>query len=130
MRGPRAQIDRGLYKSAIQDELFNHTPNLTVRPGSVDDLVMADDGGRRCDGVRLANGEDVRADAVVLTTGTFLRGCINFGTQSIPAGRMGDEPAIGLALTLEKLQFRLGRMKTGNVFSDDLAHFHFDLTQE
>ena len=56
---------------------------------------------------------NVTADAVVLTTGTFLRGCINFGTQSFPAGRMGDKPALGLALTLEKLDFRLGRMKTG-----------------
>ena len=65
-----------------------------------------------CEGVRLDDG-DVTADAVVLTTGTFLRGCINFGTQSFPAGRMGDKPALGLALTLEKLDFRLGRMKTG-----------------
>ena len=116
VRGPRAQIDRTLYKSAIQDELFNRTPNLTVRAGSVEDLIISDSGlgtsAAVCEGVRLDDG-DVTADAVVLTTGTFLRGCINFGTQSFPAGRMGDKPALGLALTLEKLDFRLGRMKTG-----------------
>ena len=88
VRGPRAQIDRTLYKSAIQDELFNRTPNLTVRAGSVEDLIIGDGGslGKSaavCEGVRLDDG-DVTADAVVLTTGTFLRGCINFGTKTFP----------------------------------------------
>lgn len=118
VRGPRAQIDRKLYKKAIQEELFSRTPNLTIQSGSVDDLVMIKDeadgtGGGHCQGILLSNGETVSADAVVLTTGTFLRGQINFGTEAYPAGRMGDDSAIALAQTLERLKFRLGRMKTG-----------------
>ncbi len=63
----------------------------------------------------LANGEEVLSSQVVLTTGTFLRGQINIGLETRAAGRMGDEPAIGLAKTLEeKLQLRLGRLKTGD----------------
>lgn len=59
------------------------------------------------------NGQTVRSHCVVLTTGTFLKGQINIGLDVRPAGRMGDEPAIGLANTLERLSFRMGRLKTG-----------------
>jgi len=120
VRGPRAQVDRKLYKAYIQDELFNRTPNLSVRAASVEDLltregIPSNDEGSAvtCHGVILDGGMTVRSKAVVLTTGTFLRGCINFGTETFPAGRMGDEPSVGLARTLEGLDFRLGRMKTG-----------------
>ena len=111
-----------VYLSAyliLQDELFNQTPNLTVECGSVDDLVIDGDSGQ-CQGILLRSGERVGAAAVVLTTGTFLRGQINFGTESYPAGRMagkdgtsGEAAAVALGQTLERLQFRLGRMKTG-----------------
>jgi len=120
VRGPRAQIDRKLYKEAIQRALFQDTPNLEIRAGSVDDLMITENntaaagsGSSSCRGILLEGGERVEADAVVLTTGTFLRGQINFGTEAFPAGRMGDGSAVALAQTLERLQFRLGRMKTG-----------------
>lgn len=66
------------------------------------------------------NGVAVRGKTVVLTTGTFLRGQINIGLETRPAGRMDDEPAIGLAETLEKVGFTLGRLKTGNKFTNIL----------
>src|SRR3546814_679537 len=78
--------------------------------GAVEDLVLKDG---RCIGVRLADGMDRRAAAVVLTTGTFLRGEIHLGEERIPAGRVGDAPAVGLARTLEDAGFPLGRLKTG-----------------
>lgn len=112
VRGPRAQIDRKLYKKAIQTELFEATPNLTIRAGSVDDLVIDPLTGS-CQGILSGAGDVVTSDSVVLTTGTFLRGQINFGAETFPAGRMGDESAVALAQTLERLDFRLGRMKTG-----------------
>ena len=110
VRGPRAQIDRKLYKKAIQDELWS-IPSLTIQSGSVDDLMIDDHG--RCTGILMGSGDAIQTEAVVLTTGTFLRGQINFGTEAFPAGRMGDGAAVALAQTLERLQFRLGRMKTG-----------------
>ncbi|XP_046680867.1 protein MTO1 homolog, mitochondrial [Homalodisca vitripennis] len=118
--GPRAQIDRQLYKQNIQDELFNKTPNLEVMVASVEDLLMEQPKDplhdcvlQQCVGVVLNNGQTVRSRSVILTTGTFLKGQINIGLDVRPAGRIGDEPAIGLADTLERLGFRMGRLKTG-----------------
>lgn len=111
--GPRAQIDRGLYKKHIQSYLKNQK-NLTIRCGTVEDLVLQETSeGSRCVGITLDDHSAVNAHCVVLTTGTFLRGQINIGLETYPAGRLGDKPAIGLARTLEKLEFRLGRLKTG-----------------
>ncbi|XP_063238214.1 protein MTO1 homolog, mitochondrial isoform X2 [Bacillus rossius redtenbacheri] len=118
--GPRAQIDRQLYKRHLQLQLFEGTPNLEVMVAPVEDLLTADvsspaDPGalRQCRGVVLENGARVRGKAVVLTTGTFLNGQINIGLEVRPAGRMGDAPAVGLANTLGSLGFRMGRLKTG-----------------
>ncbi|XP_005176876.1 protein MTO1 homolog, mitochondrial [Musca domestica] len=113
--GPRAQIDRKLYKKAIQEELFNMR-NLDVQCAAVDDLLIeATDGGKsqQCKGVILQNGEVIRSNAVVLTTGTFLRAHINFGLEVKPAGRMGDAPAMALGQSIENLGFLMGRLKTG-----------------
>ncbi|NWR52873.1 MTO1 protein, partial [Regulus satrapa] len=115
--GLRAQIDRGLYKENMQKEILN-TPLLTVREASVEDLLLTEpEPGRpgkcRVTGVVLGDGSTVRAGSVVLTTGTFLRGVIHIGLETHPAGRLGDQPAIGLAHTLEKLGFAVGRLKTG-----------------
>lgn len=110
--GPRAQIDRKLYKSNIQNELFNNTLNLDILVGSVEDLVIDSD-TKSCKGIILQNGDQIQSKTVVLTTGTFLNGQINIGLDVRPAGRFGDEPSIGLAKTLEKLEFRMGRLKTG-----------------
>src|SRR5246127_1607483 len=108
VRGPRAQADRKLYAAAMQDAIRS-TANLTVIEGEVDDLL----GNERATGVRLCDGREVEAGAVVITTGTFLRGLIHIGERQIPAGRMGEAPALGLSATLERAGFRLGRLKTG-----------------
>src|SRR5246127_5749275 len=108
VRGPRAQADRKLYAAAMQ-EAIRDTANLTVIEGEVDDLL----GSERAAGVRLCDGREFQAGAVVLTTGTFLRGLIHIGERQIPAGRMGEGPAVGLSATLERLGFQLGRLKTG-----------------
>ncbi len=109
VRGPRAQADRKLYRQAIQD-LIRETANLTVVEGEVDDLVVE---SGRVTGVRLGDGRELSAGAVVITTGTFLRGVIHIGDQTVPAGRVGEGPAVGLALTIERLGFKMGRLKTG-----------------
>ncbi|XP_030559685.1 protein MTO1 homolog, mitochondrial [Drosophila novamexicana] len=114
--GPRAQIDRQLYKRAVQQELFN-TPSLQIRAAAVDNLrIDADEtanGGARCNGVLLSNGELVHSRSVVLTTGTFLRAHINIGLEVKEAGRIGDKPAKALGEALNRLGFRMGRLKTG-----------------
>src|SRR3954447_8932613 len=109
VRGPRAQADRRLYATAIQRAVAD-TPGLTVIEAEADDLIM----GHECvAGLRLVDGREFRAGAVVLTTGTFLRGLIHIGEHQIPAGRVGEAPSTGLSLTLERLGFVLGRLKTG-----------------
>jgi tRNA uridine 5-carboxymethylaminomethyl modification enzyme len=108
VRGPRAQADRKLYAAAMQ-EAIRQTANLTAIEGEVDDLLV--DG--RVGGVRLADGRSFAAGAVVLTTGTFLRGLIHIGARQVPAGRVGEAPALGLSRTLERFGFALGRLKTG-----------------
>jgi tRNA uridine 5-carboxymethylaminomethyl modification enzyme len=109
VRGPRAQADRKLYARAMQ-QAISETANLTVIEAEADDLVL--DGGR-IGGLKLADQRELRAGAVVLTTGTFLRGLIHVGERQTPAGRVGEAPAEGLSLTLERLGFALGRLKTG-----------------
>ena len=108
VRGPRAQADRKLYAAAMQ-EAITATANLTVIEGEVDDVL----GSERATGVRLGDGRTFQAAAIVLTTGTFLRGLIHIGERQIPAGRMGEGPALGLSATLERLGFQPGRLKTG-----------------
>ena len=109
VRGPRAQIDRGLYRAAMQAEMAA-TPNLTVVPAAVDDLLVENG---RVSGAVDAGGLMYRAAAVVLTTGTFLKGVIHRGEERTPAGRHGDQPAIGLSDRLYALGFAMGRLKTG-----------------
>src|SRR5436190_7824207 len=96
VRGPRAQADRKLYRDAMQ-ELIRNTPDLSVVEGEADDLVLAD---RRIAGVRLTDGRVLPCGAVVITTGTFLRGLIHIGEKQIAAGRVDEKPAVGLALTI------------------------------
>ena len=109
VRGPRAQIDRKLYRQAMQAELAT-TPGLEILAEAVEDLVV--DGGR-ITGVVDASGRTYPAPRVVLTTGTFLKGVIHLGEQRIPAGRAGEAPAIGLSDRLYALGLSMGRLKTG-----------------
>jgi len=109
VRGPRAQADRKLYAAAMQAAI-RATDQLTVIEAEAEDLILCEG---RIAGLRLADGRELRAAAVVLTTGTFLRGLIHIGERQTPAGRVGEAPAVGLSLTLERLGFALGRLKTG-----------------
>jgi tRNA uridine 5-carboxymethylaminomethyl modification enzyme len=109
VRGPRAQADRRLYAAAMQQAIRRH-PNLTVIVGEAED-VLAGEG--TVTGVALGDGRVYTTEAVILTTGTFLRGLIHIGDQSTPAGRVGEAPAMGLSKTLERIGLRLGRLKTG-----------------
>jgi len=109
VRGPRSQIDRRLYREAMQAELAA-TPNLTIVAEAVEDLIVEDG---RVVGVLGAGGEAYRAGRVVLTTGTFLKGVIHRGEERIPAGRVGDAPAIGLSDRLYASGLKMGRLKTG-----------------
>jgi tRNA uridine 5-carboxymethylaminomethyl modification enzyme len=109
VRGPRAQTDRKLYRNAIQSLLANQA-NLTQLAGGVEDLILTNG---ICEGVILANGTQIRAKAVVLTTGTFLNGVIHLGQRTWPAGRIDEAPSIGLATALSKLGLPMGRLKTG-----------------
>jgi tRNA uridine 5-carboxymethylaminomethyl modification enzyme len=109
VRGPRAQADRKLYAAAIQRAIAE-TANLSVVEGEVDGLLISNS---QVTGVRLIDGREMSCDAAVLTTGTFLRGLIHVGERQTPAGRVGEGPVAGLSLTLERIGFTLGRLKTG-----------------
>lgn len=110
VRGPRAQADRKLYREAIMD-LLREQPNLEIKAAAVEDLAL--DTAGHCHGAVTATGETINAAAVVLTTGTFLRGVIHMGEETWAAGRVGETPALGLARKIEGFGFRLGRLKTG-----------------
>ena len=109
VRGPRAQADRKLYALAMQAAI-RETANLEVIEGEADELIVVDG---HVTGLRLADGREVTAGAVVITTGTFLRGLIHLGEKNWPAGRVGEAPALGLSTSLERAGFKLGRLKTG-----------------
>ncbi|MBS0240915.1 MAG: tRNA uridine-5-carboxymethylaminomethyl(34) synthesis enzyme MnmG [Proteobacteria bacterium] len=109
VQGPRAQADRKLYREAMQAAI-RATANLAVVEGSADDLMVRNG---EVAGIRLADGRELSAGAVVLTTGTFLRGLIHLGETQIPAGRVGEAPAVALAERIEALGLKLGCLKTG-----------------
>jgi len=143
VRGPRAQADRKLYTAAMQAAI-RETANLTVVEGEADELIVS---RGRVTGIRLADGREFATGAVVVTTGTFLRGLIHLGERNWPAGRVGEAPAMGLsksfearrlhigpsqnrhAATAQRQHYRLGRGRnaarrrpTGAVLSSDRAH--------
>jgi tRNA uridine 5-carboxymethylaminomethyl modification enzyme len=109
VRGPRAQADRKLYAQAMQAAI-GEIANLEVIEAEADDLILKDG---RVTGLKLVGGREISTAAVILTTGTFLRGLIHIGEKQIPAGRVGEAPALGLSRTLEAAGFTLGRLKTG-----------------
>ena len=107
--GPRAQIDRARYRAAMQAEM-RATPRLEIIETEAEDLIFSHG---RVAGLRVGDGRDIGAAAVVLTTGTFLNGLIHIGEKKIPAGRAGEAPSLGLSRTLYGAGFRIGRLKTG-----------------
>ncbi|KAI9280800.1 glucose inhibited division protein A-domain-containing protein [Sporodiniella umbellata] len=142
--GPRAQIDRKLYKKHMHEYLKDY-PNLTIQAGSVADLVLNDGmsenehqqmvkkgASQLVKGVRLENGQVIRSPNVVITTGTFLGGEIRIGLKSWPAGRIGENPSLALSKSLKSAGFKLGRMKTGTPARLDGRTICYDglITQE
>ena len=109
VRGPRAQADRKLYRQAMQQSLADQA-NLSIVEGAAVALLIENGTVK---GLALAHGQEVRAKAVVLTTGTFLNGLIHIGEKKIPAGRVGEAPALGLSDQLTSAGLALGRLKTG-----------------
>jgi tRNA uridine 5-carboxymethylaminomethyl modification enzyme len=109
VRGPRTQADRKLYREAAQQYVLNQS-NLSIIEGDVGDVLCEN---ATVTGVVLTDGREIACGAVVLTTGTFLRGIIHLGDERTPAGRVGEKPSIQLSQTLERFKFKLGRLKTG-----------------
>ena len=110
VRGPRAQADRRLYREAVQ-ALLRAQPGLTIMAGGAEGLELDHAGALAV--IITADGQRIRCGAAVITTGTFLRGEIHIGEKRFPAGRVGDAPAIGLALAFERMGLPLARLKTG-----------------
>ncbi|MBL3550988.1 tRNA uridine-5-carboxymethylaminomethyl(34) synthesis enzyme MnmG [Rhodovulum sulfidophilum] len=109
VQGPRAQADRKLYRQAVQTAL-SAVPGLEIVEGEAADFLQRDG---RIAGVVLADGSELSAGAVVLTTGTFLRGVIHIGDRQSPGGRIGDRPSVRLAERIDEFGLPLGRLKTG-----------------
>lgn len=109
VQGPRAQADRSIYANSMRKEI-EKTPDLTILYGEVADFVME---GHRVVGVSMADGSELRAICVILTSGTFLRGVIHIGDRKIPGGRMNDRPSNRLADRIRDMGFPTGRLKTG-----------------
>lgn len=113
VQGPRTQADRKLYKQAMQEEI-RKIGNLTVIEAEATDLMLdSSQGKNQIKGLILADGATIQCSALVLTTGTFLAGVIHIGDERIPAGRMGESPAVAMAQTLKRLKLPLARLKTG-----------------
>lgn len=130
VRGPRAQADRKLYREAMQREI-SAIDNLTVVEGEAHRIRFADEGDTgKVSGLDLADGRTVRCGAIVLTSGTFLRGLIHIGDRKIPAGRSGEAPAMGLSVSLEEIGFSLGRLKTGTPARLDGRTIHWGRLEE
>jgi tRNA uridine 5-carboxymethylaminomethyl modification enzyme len=127
VRGPRAQADRKLYREGMQ-ALLSDYPNLTIIEGSAEDLVVDEAEGIK--GVITQDGRSLNSRCVVLTTGTFLRGLIHRGETRTPAGRVGEAPSIGLAVTLEKLGLPLSRLKTGTPARLDGRTINWSILEE
>ena len=126
VRGPRAQADRKLYREAMQAAI-SAQPHLDVIEGEVDDIEVTNG---VVSGVVLLDGRRIGTKAVVLTTGTFLRGLIHRGEETTPAGRLGEKPVLGLSTRLEDLGLQLGRLKTGTPARLDASSIDFSTLEE
>ncbi len=109
VQGPRAQVDRQVYR-AVMGRLTKLQENLDILAGEAVGLLLV---YGHCEGITLADGAQIKAHRVVLTTGTFLRGVIHIGDVAKPGGRMGDKPSVLMAQQLDEMDIPLGRLKTG-----------------
>jgi tRNA uridine 5-carboxymethylaminomethyl modification enzyme len=126
VRATRAQCDRNLYRAFIRRQVESQA-NLQVFQGAVDDILLQED---MVTGCRTASGVEFSAQAVVLTTGTFLGGKIHIGEEQVPGGRAGDPPSMHLAARLRELPFTVGRLKTGTPPRIDGKSVDFSVMQE
>ncbi|MGH1446646.1 MAG: tRNA uridine-5-carboxymethylaminomethyl(34) synthesis enzyme MnmG [Cognatishimia sp.] len=126
VQGPRAQADRKIYRESMLREMQNQ-PNLTILEGEATDFIMENN---RVSGITLSDGSEVCSHAVVLTTGTFLRGVIHIGDVSRPGGRMGDRPSVKLAERIDSFELPLGRLKTGTPPRLDARTIKWDLLEK
>ncbi len=126
VHSPRAQADRKLYKKAI-NKIIPEYQNLEIIFADVEDLEIEDN---KIQAVILADGNKIKCQSVVLTTGTFLNGVIHIGDKKTAAGRVNEAPSIGLSKTLKKHQFNLGRLKTGTPPRIKKSSIDFSLTEE
>ncbi|MCF6343845.1 MAG: tRNA uridine-5-carboxymethylaminomethyl(34) synthesis enzyme MnmG, partial [Devosiaceae bacterium] len=126
VRGPRAQIDRKLYRQAMQGTLQSYD-NLEIIEGEVEDLIEKDN---VISGIILADGSTIKASSVVITTGTFLNGIIHRGEEKIEAGRIGEKPSKALSKRLYALNLNLGRLKTGTPPRIDRKSINFKGLEE
>ncbi|OTA60233.1 glucose-inhibited division protein A subfamily [Hypoxylon sp. EC38] len=134
--GPRAQIDRALYKKHMREELQSY-PNLSIITDSVSDIVLGENAEptsgspkKKITGVRLESGEILPTSAVIITTGTFLSGEIHIGLEVYPSGRMGEKATFGLSKSLRDAGFKLGRLKTGTPPRLHKGSINFDILEE
>ena len=125
-----------LYRENMQAELLN-TPNLTLLADAAEEILYDTKatagnagGDKRITGVLTASGKTISCGALVVTTGTFLRGLIHKGEEQIPAGRVGEKPSVGLAQSLEKLGLPMGRLKTGTPARLDGKTINWNILEE
>lgn len=131
VQGLRTQADRKLYRQAMQDELLNNTPNLTVKAGAVEHLLYKDEDGRKIVfGIETNDGKKYFAKAVVLTAGTFLHGLMHVGDKKTVGGRVGDISCENLTDSLVKLGLSVGRLKTGTPARLDGTTIDYSKTQK
>lgn len=126
VQGPRAQADRGLYRQAVAS-ILDQAQNLAILEGEVVGLITE---GERVSGIELGDGTSIRSGAVVLTTGTFLRGVIHVGDQARPGGRMGEDPSVKLANQLDDIGLTYGRLKTGTPPRLDGRSINWDVLEQ
>lgn len=131
VQGLRTQADRKLYRQAMQDELLNNTPNLTVEVGAVEHLLYKDEDGRKIVfGIETNDGKKYFAKAVILTAGTFLHGLMHVGDKKTVGGRVGDISCENLTDSLVKLGLNVGRLKTGTPARLDGTTIDYSKTQK
>ena len=126
VRGPRTQSDRKLYREAMQAAI-EAQDQLSVIEGAVVDLTVDD---QKVSGVLCEDGREFSCAKVILTTGTFLNGVIHLGRERVPAGRVGDAPALGLSERLYGMGLKLGRLKTGTPPRLDGRTINWDVLEE
>ncbi len=126
VRGPRTQSDRSLYKKYMQKKLLNYC-NLTIFSDTVIEFIFEKNSIK---GFVTHSGKKIKTSKLILTTGTFLNGLIHVGEKQTPAGRYDEKPATGLSEQLKKLNFKIGRLKTGTPPRLDSRTINFNNLEE